>query len=423
MADPQDVLNIFSRLLETNNPAKFTAKFTGQNREVLPFIFNIDKFIRINGLTDKNVQFRRIFNTMDSHFQDLFIEDQDYDEELTVELLVSWLISKYPPPPMKHEWVFKLKSIKMRKNEDPTLVWNKFQTLLKRINKAIEYVNKGRDDESKMKRVSREQKVDALQAIFIRNNNCQKYDNQGEINKKIVNHLYSKNPMTYANWVDILDEIHELIPKSFQSLKQYQFITYPTNATDYDIYKVSKPNKDNKPDRKITKKESGRKRKRKQTFDQQNKRRKYTEYCARCGRNNHHESKCKAVRDVFGKMIGKSINDANDDSNKNSTQKHANNKHCTRCTRNNHWTKDCKARYYPNRQPINDGKFVPKSYQTNKNKGNNDSKQIDKATTKELMALLTKRISGNDELDTDQQFQCMSILNDLNENMSARQDK
>ena len=79
-----DALNIFRRLLETNNPAEFTAKFTGENREVLPFIFEIDKFVKVNGLTDTGVRFRRIFNTLDTHFQNLFIEDQANDAELTV---------------------------------------------------------------------------------------------------------------------------------------------------------------------------------------------------------------------------------------------------------------------------------------------------------------------------------------------------
>ena len=423
MADAANVLSIFTRLLETNNPAKFTAKFTGKNREVLPLIFSIDKFVRINGLQDTNVKFRRIFNTMDPHFQDLFIEDQEQNAELTVELLVQWLIARFPPPPMKHEWLHKLKSIKMRKNEDPALVWSKFQTLKQRVNRAIEYINQGRDDNSKMKKLSKEQKVDALQAIFIRNNNCEKYDNQGAINAKLVNHLYSKNPETYQEWKNILDEIHDFIPKSFQSLKKYQFIAYPTNTSDYDIYKTSKQSKDNKSDQKTTKKESGRKRKRRQTFDNQNKRRKYTKYCTRCGRDNHHESKCKAVHNVFGKLINETTNNSNNNSNNGRYQNTTNNKHCNRCTRNNHWTKDCRARFYPDRKPINDGKTPPRSYQTTKNKGRSDSKNIDNASTKDLMALLTKRINDDNKLDSEQQFQCLSLLSNLNDNISARQDK
>ena len=63
------VFNIFRRLLETNNPAEFTAKFTGQNRDVLPFMFEIDKFRQSQWMTDEGVKFRRIFNTTDTHYQ------------------------------------------------------------------------------------------------------------------------------------------------------------------------------------------------------------------------------------------------------------------------------------------------------------------------------------------------------------------
>ena len=417
-----ELLSIFSRLLETNNPAEFTEKFTGKNREVLPFIFSIDKFVKINGLEDTNVRFRRIFNTMDPHFQDLFIEDQDENAELTIELLTTWLIERFPPPPMKHEWVSKLKSIIMRNNEDPALVWNKFETILKRVNKAIEYINKGRSDDTKMKKVSKEQKVDALQAIFIRNNNCSKYSNEGAINKRVVNRLMNQNPVTYQNWVDFMKDIKDVIPSSFRSLKRFQFISYPTNTSDYDIYRTVKQKKDKIED-KITKKESGRKRKRKQTFDDKRKRRKYNEYCTRCGRNNHHESNCRATHDVFGKSLRKITDNSNNNSNNGSNKPASNNKHCDRCTRNNHWTKDCKARYYPDRKPINDDKFSQKSYQTNKNKGKPDSKRIDKVPTKDLMALLSKRITTNDKLNTDQQYKCLALLNNIDENMSARQDE
>ena len=113
---------LFTRLLETNNPAEFKAKFTGENREVLPFVFEIDKFCKINRLDDEGIKFQRIFNTLETHFQNLFIEDQADDAELTIKLFKKWLIKKFPPPPIKHEWLHKLKSIKMRKNEDPKLV-------------------------------------------------------------------------------------------------------------------------------------------------------------------------------------------------------------------------------------------------------------------------------------------------------------
>ena len=220
----------------------------------------------------------------------------------------------------------------------------------------------------------------------------------------------------------------QLIPNCFKSLRDWQYITYPTNVSDYDIYKKSSTRpEDNKPDRKITKRESGKKRKRKQTLKVPNKKRKYNRYCPRCGRNNHEEVECFATHNVFGKPINKRNPDANN--NANSYNKHNNNnsnkgkKYCKRCTRTNHHTKDCHASFYPDHNPINDGKFSRNF--NNKNPRNDKEfhtkKQNDKTSTKDLLTLLTQKISDNKDLDTDQQFQCLSLLNNLQDNMSARQ--
>ena len=169
-----DMRDIFVRLLQTNNPAQFTAKFSGQNREVLPYIFEIDNFVKINNLTDEGVKFQRIFNTLDSHFQSLYMEDQRQRAaaaDYTIATLKTWLIEKFPPPPMKHECLFKLKSIKMRKNEDPKLVYHKFNTILGRIDDAITLINTTRDRVGRVRGVTNEQVIEALSAIFVRNNN------------------------------------------------------------------------------------------------------------------------------------------------------------------------------------------------------------------------------------------------------------
>ena len=355
------VLNVFQRLLETNNPAQFRAKFSGQNREVLPFTFEIDKFIKVNGLTDENLKFRRIFNTLDGHFQNLFIEDQDRNAAFTVELLKTWLIKKFPPPPMKHEWLFKMKSIRMRKNEDPKLVYDKFQTVLGRVDDAIDLVNTTRSRRNRIRGITDEQIIDALTTIFVRCNNDPKFDNNGVINSKVINFISKKNPTTIGDWETLFDEIQtELIPNCFKSLKEWQFISNPTNVSDYDIYKKqSKRPEDNKSNQKI-KQESGRKRKRQQTFKGVNKKRKFNLYCRRCGRNNHLEKECRATIDVFGNAINKSRrgnNPNNNSSNTNNGRQNKGKKYCKRCTRNNHYTKDCHASFYHDNAPINDNKF------------------------------------------------------------------
>ena len=434
-ADRVQMKDLFVRLLQTNNPVPFKAKFTGENREVLPFIFEIDKYVKINGLTDKGIQFRRVFNALEIHYQNLFMEDQDANAELTVDLLKSWLIKKFPPPPMKHEFLFKLKSIKMRKNEDPKLVFDKFKTILKRIDAATDYINTTRDQDARVRVVSNEQILDALTAIFIRNNNSSKFDNDGLINQKVVQFIYRKNPSKYDDWKTIFNDMEkQLIPTSFKSLREYQYVTYPTDLSDYDIYKKpSKLHENNGSNHKTTKKTTGKKRKRSQTFKGGNKKRKYNQYCGRCGRNNHPESECFATHDVFGNSINKprpgNDRNVNNNTNNGNNQQNRGKKYCKRCRRTNHYTNECNASYYPDRTPINDGKFQSKRNRNNNNYKNNRNtkefqtrKQNDELSNNELMALLSKRINNSD-LNADQQFECMATLNALKDNMSARQDK
>ena len=84
-------------------------------------------------------------------------------------------------------------------------------------------MNEGRDRDHRMKWVSSEQKIEALQAIFIQNNNNPKFQNEGIINKELVNHLHSRNLITLQEWIDIVKGVkNNLIPKSFQSLKECQ---------------------------------------------------------------------------------------------------------------------------------------------------------------------------------------------------------
>jgi len=433
-----DILNVFRRLLETNNKAEFTAKFSGNHRDVIPFIFEIDKFLKVNGLSDPGIRFRRIFNTLDLHYQNLFMEDQQNDAALTVELLKRWLIKKFPPPPMKHEFLFKLKSIKMRKNEDPKLVFDKFKSILHRIDKAIEYINQNRD-QGKVADVSKEQAVDALSAIFIRNNNKSKFGNDGKINKTMVQYIGRKNPKTYDDWNSMFNGIEaNLIPACFKTLPDYQFIPYQSDKADYDIYKRSSKQPDgNKTYHKTTRKESGKKRKRKQTFKTDNKKRKYSQYCGRCGRNNHLESDCFATHDVFGKSLSKakygnnSSKNANNYDNNDNNRQNKSKKFCKRCKRNNHYINECNASYFADGTPINDAKSKTKRHRNNNNNNNYNrnakefqtGKQNNDMTTKDLLALLSQKISNSNDLDADQKFNCMSALTNLDGSMSARQDK
>ena len=75
------LLEAQNRLLELQNTAKFTQKFTGKPQDTLPWIFAVNKFLRINRFQSKLVQFQRIFNSMDSYYQNRFMMDKNEEDD------------------------------------------------------------------------------------------------------------------------------------------------------------------------------------------------------------------------------------------------------------------------------------------------------------------------------------------------------
>ena len=206
MADGTE--KIMDRMIQSNNKAEFKKKFSGNYRDTLPYIFAMDKFLKVQDIRDDTIKFRKIFNSIDEGYQDLYIGEQPEDAKLTIESLQKWLLTTFPPPPMKHEWVIKLKRIRMRKNEDPLLVYGRYKALLKKINKAIDYINVGIPAiPDQVKKITGDQKCEILTGIFIRNNDKAELDNDGKINHKVKKLIASKDPRKIMDWVQIFREI------------------------------------------------------------------------------------------------------------------------------------------------------------------------------------------------------------------------
>ena len=103
--------------LESQNPATFTIEFIGKAQKTLPWIFAANKSLRINAFSSPVIRFQRIFNSMDTHYQNQFMMSipNDKDEEnLIWESLKTWILKTYPPLITKYEFVQKLKSMVMR---------------------------------------------------------------------------------------------------------------------------------------------------------------------------------------------------------------------------------------------------------------------------------------------------------------------
>ena len=333
---------LLTRLLETNNDSEFTRKFTANRRDTLPYIFAIDSFIRLQNITDDTIAFRKIIKSLDDGHRNLFMSDHVEEEKLTINMLKIWLLERYPPPPMKHEWIIRLKQIRMRKNEDPLLVYQKFLTILDKVNRAINYLNSDLDENSskRIPKISDELKHEILSGIFIRNNNEMRCNNRGTINKETRKYIAKKDPTCYKDWKPIFLSMEmELIPRCYQTLAEYQYQTYPFCANEYDIYLPPKKKQTTTPN---SKNDSNRKRKHDDEDDKDNepsRKRQKKGFCNNCGKKGHHAYECRSKQKRKDKDV-----------------KPHRKPFCKRCKRDNHVIRDCRATRYSDGAPIRDDK-------------------------------------------------------------------
>ena len=331
---------LLKQLLETENKVEFKRKFTANRRDTLPYIFEIDTFLRIQNIKDESIAFRKIITSLDAGHRDLFMSDHANEDELTIGQLKDWILERYPPPPMRHEWIIRLKQIRMRKNEDPLIVWQKFLTILEKVDAAINYLNSDLDAASpkRIPNISDDLKHEILCGIFIRNNNEMRCNNVGNINKMTRKYVASKDPTTWNEWkaVFVAMELESLVPRCYQTLPAYQYQTYAFCPDDYNIYLTPKKKKLNLP----KDNDHNRKRKREDIIErsQPHKRQRHGT-CNKCGKKGHYAYECRSKSDAKGRR-----------------DKIHSKLHCRRCKRHNHNETDCRATRYFDGAPIKDDK-------------------------------------------------------------------
>ena len=312
-------------LLENNNPIKFNVPFTGKNHETLTWIFAAEKYLRINDFKTPKIRFQRIFASMHNNYQDRYLIDTKAPpDNLTFEKLKAWVLKEYPPPKTKYEFKVKLKSMLMYKNEDPNIAYARFKHKLSQINAAIDLINEGlkaQSDESfpddadkakehfnetKMFKVSVEDRREALTRMFIIRNNNPKWNNEGVINGLVHKYLFKKDPRSMEDWDNAFTEMKtKLIPRILDGQADYEYISYPVNENDDSIYakRHHQPNTNDRSTRSKNHK-SGRKRGRNNS-DRSGPARKKPKHttCSRCHRQGHHAKECYAERDVNNNPI------------------------------------------------------------------------------------------------------------------------
>eukprot|EP01083_Nonionella_stella_P268823 909071_1 len=232
---------ILNRLLDVSNKAEFKACFTGDHHDTLPYIFEVRKFNRINQCSDESVKFARVFNTIPPHFQNRFMRKVPSIQTLTIARLETWIMDSFPPPQTKYQFIITLKLIRMRFNESPLLVYERFLSKLHQVNEAITLLN-GRTGAVQIPAISAETKIDILTNIFIRQNDRDKpakgmKANNGALNKLVVRYIAKNDPTGANDWIELFKKMkNELIPSVLSTLPEYQFQVYPPSPHDDDIY-------------------------------------------------------------------------------------------------------------------------------------------------------------------------------------------
>ena len=436
-------------LLENSNVAAFKYTYTGKNHETLPWIFAAEKFLRINRIKTPLIAFQRIFASMHSLFQDRYLADkkpENDDKTLTFDALKEWVLKEYPAPKTKYEFKVKLKSMLMFKGEDPNIAYSRYKYKLDQITKAIEAINKGLKAESlethddadsalkwyksvELFKISVEDRREALTRMFVLRNNDKKWNNEHTINKEVMKFIIRNDPRSLDDWNETFVKMKtQLIPRVLVGQRDYEFITYPADAADDNIY-VKKHHLIQKGGDKNPSQQSGVHNKgRKQTGNRKRgrdskdsrsgvrpsaKRKRPNVECYRCHRIGHKANDCYAASDVNHNPI--------------SSPPPVTLKPCIHCKKTNHRSNECKFKntskggngntWYKNKYSKSDkAPLKPKEINALKRNKKNE------LSMKDLMTMLSQKINNNNDLNTSQKFECLKALTNLEDNTTARQD-
>ena len=214
----------FQKLAQLQNPVPFTTKFTGDHADTLNWCHAVTNYMDINLLEDDKMAFRLIFPSLPAAVRSLYMSEyraiagDDVEnkrkERFTVEFLQTWIIQRYPPMQSRVDFIKQLKRIRMRKDEDPKIVWNKMKAKMAEVDAAIVTINKSLDADKKLAAITDHNKWEICCSIFINNNNQAKLGNNGVINHETVKQICGQNPQNFNDFATIFKTIHDkVMPK------------------------------------------------------------------------------------------------------------------------------------------------------------------------------------------------------------------
>ena len=193
---------VLSHLHDSNaNIAEFTSKFNGENKHVIRFIFDIQRYEQITDFQNPHTLFTNIYNKLPAWIQYKFAQDRtntittkvntlteesSEQEKLdankyTVEDMQRFFIRNYRPT-CKRTNIFRLLySIKMRYNENPRTVVDRIATAVQYAEKTIKLINDCGGEQ--IQTISDDDITTLLANIFCNTNNCTHNHNRGGINE------------------------------------------------------------------------------------------------------------------------------------------------------------------------------------------------------------------------------------------------
>lgn len=249
------------KTIQLRNDKDIKYHFTGNSRQTLPYLINIENFILNNNLTDTDVIYSKIYNSLSMQVQNLFTMNES---DRTYAVFKTWLCKTYPPPTDRGPFIKALYNIVHHKNEDPRIVWSRIKFKIKQFNKAIVIINDlNKTAIAKQREIQASEKFQTiynnglivtdtptpdicltkltaaeichlLLCIFKLNNNCARYHNEGHVNKKFVAYVIKNNPDNYHDWYTLLENIAEKFDKK---IEHFTFVPANINATELQIYK------------------------------------------------------------------------------------------------------------------------------------------------------------------------------------------
>ena len=307
------------RLGDITNKVPFTEIFDGNAENTLTYIAQMERHIRLNNVTDPDVQFQVIMMSLPQslkdgfyewvheerelieehngqrrveHLEDEVIDDnhnvlswqdelkEDIDDGRTLAYIKQWLVDMYPPPMTTFNFIENLRTIKFRNNECPKRVYQRFDHKLRLMREAIAIMKSVNAKQKRRVPELRETDLeDILSKLWIHENNSKEHGNCGAINKKVYKWFLKKDPEDWPGWQAALKEMrtHQFVSHHEARRSEFQLKIYPAHEYDDQIYHDSKKRKTQIKGLHVDQLKS------------------YPgKHCVKCGRNNHSTAECRA---------------------------------------------------------------------------------------------------------------------------------